>query len=143
MPGHVPVSTVMSTHVVTVRSDERLPAILNLLDGHRISAMPIVDERNRPVGMVTRSDLLRIRMQGEIELITAAEVMTPYVVWLPPSAPIASAAAAMFAERMHHALVLAEDRRVVGILSSLDLLRWLAQQAGFEIVFRDGRESLL
>jgi acetoin utilization protein AcuB len=128
---HVPVSTVMTKEVVTARSDERLTAILALMEGHHISAIPIIDERHRPVGIITRSDLLRIRMQGEIDHLTAGEIMTPYVVWLPPGAPIASAAAAMFAERMHHALVLAEDRRVVGILSSLDLLRWLAEEAGF------------
>ena len=77
--------------------------------------------------------LHRLRMQGELEDLAAGTVMTPYVVWLPPEAPIASAAAAMSAERMHHALVLGDDRRIVGIVSSLDFLRWMAEQAGFEV----------
>ena len=156
---HTPVSEVMTPCVICVRADVATDSIIALMDQHRISAVPVVDERGRPIGLVSKTDLLR-ELQDRPSLaqesvalsndgvvydpgsgfhldslgrVTAEDVMSKQVVWLPPEAPIASAAGIMVAEHIHRAVVLGDDRRVIGIVSSLDLLKWMAREAGFAI----------
>ena len=103
----------------------------------------MVDDLGRPIGVVSKSDLVRDMRQNRSHerKPTAADLMTRQVIWFPKEAPIASAAAVMAAERIHRALVLADDRRVIGIVSSFDLLRYLAKAAGFSLDDPFGRGS--
>jgi CBS domain-containing protein len=126
-----PLEEIMTASVRCVRTDVTAEGVLDLLREHAIEAVPVVDAQGRPVGIVTKSDLFRELQLGHGISRTAGELMTRHVLWLPPEAAIASAAALMAAERIHHAIVLADDRRVIGIVSSLDLLGWLARKAGF------------
>lgn len=55
-----PVLELMTSHVVTVRDDTTLPAVARALDEHAISAVPVVDASGNVVGVVSRTDLVRI-----------------------------------------------------------------------------------
>lgn len=151
-----PVAEVMTPCVLCVRNDVDVASIITLLEEHRISAVPVVDGRGRPIGILSKSDLLRemrLRQPGideDVRLregdvvyapgsgfhvdslgrLTAEDVMTKVVIWLPPQAPIASAAAVMAAERLHRVVVVSDDRKIIGVVSSLDLLAWMAREAG-------------
>jgi CBS domain-containing protein len=50
---------IMTTRVVTVGEDTSIDEIASLLDKFLISAVPVVDDNNRVVGMVSEGDLLR------------------------------------------------------------------------------------
>jgi CBS domain-containing protein len=52
------VSELMSDRVVTVDSDTTLKEAVRLLRQHGISRLPVVDEKRRVLGIVTRSDIL-------------------------------------------------------------------------------------
>lgn len=65
------VSNVMTHKVVTVRDHEPLIAAAQLMLDHRISGVPVVDENNKLVGIVTESDVFRMLVKaqtGEIEV---------------------------------------------------------------------------
>ncbi|MFC6835147.1 CBS domain-containing protein [Halomarina ordinaria] len=53
-----PVSEVMTADVVTVAPDDDLDRVLELLSG-TINRLPVVDEDERLVGIVTREDVIR------------------------------------------------------------------------------------
>jgi len=52
------------------------------------------------------------------------------VLTLPELAPVSEAAALLANEGVHRAPVVGREGRVVGIVTVLDLLRWLVQQDG-------------
>lgn len=52
------VSEIMTRDVVTAASDAALPALVELMDRHRIKRIPIVQDR-KLIGIVSRADLLR------------------------------------------------------------------------------------
>lgn len=52
------VADAMSRQVVTITPDTKLPAIVALLDKHRIKRVPVVGEGGRVVGVVSRADVL-------------------------------------------------------------------------------------
>lgn len=73
------------------------------------------EERAVSEAVATRMRRLRVR-----------EVMTEEVIGVAPDAEIGEAARVMCARRIHRVLVL-EDGRLVGLVSSLDLMRLLAE----------------
>src|SRR5262245_59183599 len=50
----------ITTEVETVGSGTRLPDIARLFERWNISAVPVTDLSGRPVGVVSRTDLLRV-----------------------------------------------------------------------------------
>lgn len=61
---------------------------------------------------------------------TVGEIMMPFAFTLPLHTPVAQAAALMAYEGIHRVVVVGHGGLVAGILSTLDLARWLSQQTG-------------
>lgn len=53
------VASIMARHVVTARPEQILHDALELMKTHQVKRLVVVDEHNSPVGMITRSDLVR------------------------------------------------------------------------------------
>lgn len=138
-----PLSQVMSGHVVCVHSDLPLRELPPILLRHRISGLPVVDNEFRPIGVVTKTDLIRYEAESggvdaEADLpfgaliapesATVAEVMTPSVSALGERASVVEASQLMATRGVHRVLVTAGDGRIVGMVSSLDVLRWLSRE---------------
>jgi CBS domain-containing protein len=148
----------MTKNVVTVSPDASIDAVLWVLLTRGFGGVPVVEEGHL-VGIVTSSDLLRGQVDGDglevpswdaavdpAELpfepggvsvrtlagLTAADVMTKVVLALPPEAPIAMAAALMSLERIHRVVVIEEDE-ICGLVSSIDISRWLARTERYAI----------
>jgi len=124
----VAIADVMSRDVACVRDDVSIESLLALFRDRSIGAAPVVDGDGFPVGIVSKSDLVRER--DELEF-TVADLMTPMAYTLREDDPLSRAAAVMAVERVHHLPIVAADGRVVGMLSSLDFARWVAAQAAF------------
>ena len=54
----VPVRDVMTRSVITIRRDADLHEAARLLSENRISGMPVVDDNNRVIGVVSEADIL-------------------------------------------------------------------------------------
>jgi CBS domain-containing protein len=159
----VPVSEIMTRDVLCVRADVSVEALANLFLEQGIHGAPVVTEAGRLMGFVSMTDLIREQhddgdtsakaeaepsLGGEADAITSAysgfhleeipratvaDVMTQNVVTVWESLPARKAAALMAFEGAHRLPVVARDRKVVGMLSALDVLRWLARQEGYLI----------
>ena len=64
---------------------------------------------------------------------TVSDIMMPMVFTLPDDAPIAKAAALMAYEGVHRIVVVDEKGCVVGVVSTLDISRWLGWCAGYSV----------
>ncbi len=137
-----PVAEIMERSVVCAQPTMDLRAVMQLMVGKGIIGLPVVDANDRPVGIVSQTDLIRDRyahashqdvsLQAPEGEVTVEDVMTPLVFSLPETATIAQAAALMVYERIHRIPVISAQNRVVGIVSPLDILRWIATLAGFK-----------
>jgi CBS domain-containing protein len=123
----IPVSAIMTRDIVCARPDLNVDALKNLLVANHIGCVPIVDDRGRPKGIVTKLDLV----ERTEPALTAAEVMMPLAITLNTHATIAHAAAMMALEDFHHLMVVASDHVLVGVVSTMDIVRWLAKNDGF------------
>jgi CBS domain-containing protein len=150
------VGDLVSTQVVCARSDTSVEEATSLLVEHDLRCLPIVDAAHKLVGIVTRADLLRQRFMDvdcetrgpghqergfhvqEIASGLVTEVMTPRVHALPEDAPLAYAVALMAADEVHEVPVVTHDGAVVGILTALDALHWLAEELGYRLSAKAG-----
>ncbi|WP_224243566.1 CBS domain-containing protein [Hyalangium gracile] len=140
-----PVSEVMTAKVTCVDSELNLDELAHVFEKKHIRAAPVVEDGGVLIGMVSKSDLVRGCTHDEEDEEDALEegghfppdclgvivegIMTTDVARLVETASLAEAAR-MFASRgVHHIPVVTKDDVVVGMLSVMDLARWIASQA--------------
>jgi CBS-domain-containing membrane protein len=129
------VADLVSSQVVCARSDTSVEDATSLLVERGLRCLPIVDDARKLVGIVTRGDLLRQQMATGL----VTEVMTPRVHALPEDAPLAYAVALMAADQVHEVPIVTHDGDVVGILTALDALHWMAEELGYRLSEPTGR----
>ena len=153
------VGDIMERDVVGVSAESTLEEITRLLLERGISGVPVVDGDSRPIGIVSKTDLLRkqheepdtletdplrVRTEGgyyvelgqgfhldRIRKEKVTEVMTPVVATANSAMPVPYAAGLMTAAGVHRLVVVSDQGRVVGLLSSMKVLRWLAESHGY------------
>ncbi|MET7422480.1 CBS domain-containing protein [Dactylosporangium sp. NPDC005555] len=124
----------MTVPVHTVRADAPLDDAVALLEQRSITTLPVVDEGDVLVGLISEFDVLRQQTAAAGKAGGAApggqgspaprvgEVMSsrPLVAW--PEADVADIAAAMVEQGVHSVPVVVEEH-VIGIVSRCDVLR--------------------
>lgn len=128
----MPVSLYMTREPDTVREDTLLEDVAAKLERRRVSAMPVVDERHRPVGVISRRDLLRVgeltvpegRRTPEWHLPSqrARDVMSKQIVAVAPSTSVGEAAAHMVDAPIHRVFVEIEGE-LRGVLTTRDVMQ--------------------
>ena len=127
-----PIGALMSREVLCVAASLKRAAAITLFLERGISGAPVVDEGGRPLGMLARSDLLQAAVQRPAPE-TVADIMLPIAYTLAENDALSRGAALMAAEGVHHLPVIGDYGRVVGLISTLDITRWLARQAGYDV----------
>ncbi len=144
---HIAVSEVMQRNVVTVRPETLVKEVVELLVDRDFTAVPVVDDANRVVGMISDRDLLTrggthvgidlqratdpafVRqlheaLQGSTRKVE--ELMTREVVTLTPGTSLGAAAKLMVEHHLKRLPVVDAGGRLTGILGRLDVLNTLA-----------------
>jgi CBS domain-containing protein len=143
------VGDVMVTNVITVRPQASVQDIAKTLIANRISAVPVIDEANNLVGIVSEGDLIhRVEVGTDqrpswwVEFLAgkqalaqefvkshgrrATDVMTSKVVTVSADMPL-SELACLFEKRRIKRVPVVDNGKMVGIVSRADLVRALAK----------------
>jgi CBS domain-containing protein len=115
---NVKVEDLMRSRVITAQPHHTVEHVRGLLARNKITAVPIVDSDNRPVGIASAKDVLAARSATA----PISKVMTPKVYTVPRYEDVSIAARVMRNHDIHRVIVTDEDK-VVGVLSSFDLLK--------------------
>lgn len=121
------VDDVMTHGVATIVSGTPLPEAAAQLANARFSGAPVVSKSGRPLGMVTRADLLDPRHM--IGGATVDDAMTRVLFAVRRSDPAMGAARLMVAQRIHRVVVIDDEGALVGILSAMDMMRALVDSS--------------
>ncbi|MBU1694823.1 MAG: CBS domain-containing protein [Verrucomicrobia bacterium] len=120
---------IMTHPVITVKENVHLTEVIDLLLRWHISGMPVVDDQDRLIGMVTEHDLLNFAFDGNAEEATVADAMSRKVVSFPPETPIEELVSTCVVQRIRRVPIV-KDGRVVGIVSRRDVLREMQRMYG-------------
>lgn len=127
-----PVAEIMTRDVTAVRPDASMGVLTRLLLLKGISGVPVVDASGRPLGVVSKTDVLRALGPDE-HGACARDIMTPVSIAMPEHASIARAAALMVYEHVHRVVITGPSGEVTGLVTTLDVLRWLARHDGYAV----------
>ena len=131
-PDLIPVSEIMSREVACVKADLGIDELEEILIQKGISGTPVVDQLGRPIGIVSKTDLVH-RKGANLEALKVKDVMMRTAYCIAENEPIARAAGLMAYEAVHRLPVVGSDGTVTGVVSPLDIMRWLARQYGYPI----------
>ena len=141
---------VMSRNVITVKADTSIREIAAMLVKEQISGMPVVDQEDNIIGIVSESDLMHKEMSPRIPdavnilgaiifyrglreyqeafrkmaATTAAEIMTEHVISVQEDEDISQVGQLMMDHHIKRVPVLA-GKKLVGIISRSDMVRML------------------
>ncbi|ALU91915.1 hypothetical protein WQO_00115 [Streptomyces globisporus C-1027] len=119
---HRSVADLMTPTAVSVVPGTTFKEIARLLNDFDITAVCVVDESNRPLGVVSEADLIRRRAAGA-RPGTAGTLMSSPVVVARPEWSVVRAARVMERARIKRLPVIDDDERLVGVLSRSDLVQ--------------------
>jgi len=125
------VADVMTHGVSTIPSGTPLPEAALQLANARITGAPVVSSTGRPLGMVSRADLLDPRHM--IAGATVDDAMTRVLFGVRRSDPAMAAAKLMVAQKIHRVVVVDDDGALVGILTAMDMMRALVESADKDV----------
>lgn len=112
----------MNKSVWTVLENDSLQRVEELMSRHRLSSVPVVDERGGIFGIISSADLLRFREgRGNPKAAHAWELCTYRPIEVGASASALEVARLMIKHRIHH-VVVTEKHKVVGFVSALDFV---------------------
>ena len=134
------VREVMTSPAVTVGPETSVKQAVSLLDEHEITAMPVVDDAGRLVGVVSEADVLRDALQPDhqahralVDLtappvhLAVTDVMTHLPMSVSPEEDL-SQAVELLVDTQVKSLPVVEHGRVVGVVSRRDVVAVLARR---------------
>jgi CBS domain-containing protein len=146
----------MNDEILTVTEEMTVQELATFLTDHEISGAPVEDADGRLIGVVSTTDLARTAAESgsaqdagehpffhswngvsiddedladlhiEEDGLLVREIMTPTVFAVEAAAPVSHVARSMLDGHLHRLLVI-DGQKVVGIVSTSDLLRLLAE----------------
>jgi CBS domain-containing protein len=149
IPRHLKVRDVMTPNPVSAHEDTPAREIIARLLPGDFHALPVVDTRNKPVGIITQNDLIRrgnipIRLGILADLLRGTEqpgelpeammsmhasaIMTAPAVVVRDDMPLARAVELMLGKSLKRLPVVDADGALVGMLARLDVFRTVTRQ---------------
>ena len=122
----------MSLVPITIRDDTVYWKAFDIMKEKDLHHIPVVNESNAVVGLITRRDLQIAAMHFKEAQVEVSEVMHSPVVTISPGELLSEAAKQMIDNRIGGLPVLDTNGQIVGILTETDLLRALIDQLGKE-----------
>lgn len=127
------VAELMQTEVQSVAPDAPVDeAALTIADAH-VSGLPVVNRAGRLIGVISTTDILASEQEVEdpasrvalYEGTPVRDLMTPQPVTIAPNATIKEAAQQLLYAGVHRLFVVDSDR-LVGVISTTDIVRAVA-----------------
>ena len=138
------VQEIMTAKVITVGQDEPVTAAARLLRRWNLGALPVTDSTGRLRGVLTDRDIVLrcLALDNDPADTRVSEVMSRAVVTARPGDSVQSAAALMAREQLRR-LPVAENGRLVGMVTACDLARREKLDAEFAeaIAYEDASDA--
>jgi CBS domain-containing protein len=127
----VPVSSFMTTELITATEDQTIQQICKMMSDHDIGSVVIVKrsvDGNNPIGIITERDIVNQIGSSDVFLVQKPirEVMSYPLVTVNLTTSIKEAVQIMQSRNIRRLLVVDKDRKAQGILTQKDVFKALS-----------------
>jgi len=136
-----PVENIMTKDVISVFINSTIDHALKLMNKYGLGALPVIDKENRVWAIVTERDIVSMFSQ-KMAGTPVSKLMTKRVLTVDPNASIKEAEESMVRYGFRR-LPLVSDRRLKGIVTATDILRFLSSDEAFQKILSGELDSLL
>ncbi|WP_298488592.1 CBS domain-containing protein [uncultured Maribacter sp.] len=138
MKKSTPISEIMTKEVITLNTVDSLDKAEHLFKKHHIRHIPIVNGEEVK-GILSYTDLLRISFADSVDedddsvetvvynMFTLEQVMAKNLVSVTSKTTIREVAQ-LLSKKEFHAIPVIDDKKLVGIISTTDLLNYMLEQ---------------
>ncbi len=122
----------MTPSPMSIRAEATVPEAIAILTEKGFSAAPVIDESGRPIGVVSRADILihererlRSALVPAIDGTVVGDIMTPAVFSVTPETSVEQVVDQLLTLNVHQLYVVDRDHYLIGVISAHDVLRRL------------------
>ena len=118
------IENVMVSDVITVEAEATVRQAVDIMNKHEIGCLVVVDEEEKPVGVMTERDLLRrvLAKRKDPVRTKVSQVMSKPIITATPHMDLEAAAKLMFKKKIKK-LPVVEDGQLVGLVTLTDIVR--------------------
>jgi CBS-domain-containing membrane protein len=127
------VQEIMTRDVVSIASDDTTASAADTMAVLGISGLPVRDPEGKFIGVISQADLTNPRLRGSARHPIVADVMTPDMLAVYAHDPALSAVAAMATHDIHRIFVVDGERKLVGVVTALDIVKAIARGETFDV----------
>lgn len=143
----IPVKDVMTKEVITVKRNVDIHEAARLLSENNISGMPVVDEENHVIGVVSEADILYTtgmkkghtfkdvlrHVLGEplprrMDKSFVEDIMSSPAITTKPDADIREVAGILDGKKIKRLPVVDDENKLAGIISRANIIRFIGKQ---------------
>ncbi len=135
-----PVESIMCKDVISVCIDDSFSAVLEKMILENVGAVPVVDKEGTLLGIITEYDMMKYLSERTLTE-RVRDYMSPNPVSASPKLPIISAARLMISNGFRRIPLV--DKELVGIVTTVDILRYIGEGAAFRRLLLDEMEQVL
>jgi CBS domain-containing protein len=121
------VGEVMTANPISIAETASLAEASGILESKRITGLPVIDEAGALVGVLSQTDLIRVRADQHLAShwrgLAVGEVMTRPALTIAVTATLNEAARQMDERGVHRLVVTNQAATPVGIISASDVTR--------------------
>ncbi len=121
----IKIENIMVGDVLTILTEATVKEAVDLMNTNEIGCLVVVDDEEKPVGIMTERDLLKRVLAKRIdpEKIKVKKIMSKPLVTGTPHMDLEATARLMFKKKIKK-LPIVENGRLVGLVTLTDLLRF-------------------
>lgn len=125
-----------SQSLITIGPEELVSAAIQMLAYHNKGALPVCNDKNELIGIITERDIVRKCFEGGVDFINKKikDIMTKQVAIAAMDDDLDYAINTMKKKIIRH-LPIVEDKRVVGIISMRDILGFQYAESKAEVKY--------
>ncbi|MEK6627316.1 MAG: CBS domain-containing protein [Bdellovibrionota bacterium] len=122
------IKNIFSKNLVTLKDSDTLHQAEDLMNNHNIRHLPVTDANDTLVGMLSKSDFIALKhVDSRLREFTVKSLMSSPVKIVAANSKVKAVAQLFISKKINSALIV-ENKEVVGIVTSEDLIRLLAER---------------
>ncbi len=132
----ISLAEIMTGDLIFLHPDDSLRKVDEIFDNYTIHHIPVVDDEEKLKGIVSRIDFLKASQLFSLfnddmfSELTVADIMTASLTTAEPTDTVALALG-VFQKNLIHALPVVEDERLVGLVTTYDILDYFINEDAY------------